>query len=349
MSTPNQVADDARTIQARIYAEDRGALFELITRHSFDYGCRPSAQLDESERLYTPALLSQRELADLQDEGVRVTVRTEILADDTTASETIGQGDRFEGGARPPQGAGSRGEGGAREIGPIMNVDEIGSAINGLVNEFGIPTFPLPNSTAEGQTPTGGQVGDVDPELYHVYFTAGVHARERGGPDCLIYFIADLLHAQRAGTGLVYGAKSYTNAQVSQALNTGIVFLPLVNPDGVRWDQDTDSLWRKNRNPADATGTPQSIGVDINRNYDFLWDYRTHFDPTVTGSSSLASDSPNAETYHGRSPFSEPEARNVAWVFDQFPRLRWYMDIHSAVGDILSPGVTTTIRAQTPA
>ena len=25
----------------------------------------------------------------------------------------------------------------------------------------------------------------------------------------------------------------------------------------------------------------------------------------------------------------------MAWVFDQFPRIRWYMDIHSAVGDIL--------------
>lgn len=337
MSTPApQDADDARVMQGRLYAEDRDSLFALVASHSLDHGCRPTAQRDERERLYTPAYLSPRELAELTEEGVRVEVVADRLADETTAAQTIGTGDRFEGGGRPPQGAGSREEGSTREIGPIMNVDEIGSAIDGLVNEFGLPTISLPNGTAEGAPSTGGQVGpDIDPGLYHVYFTAGVHARERGGPDCLIYFIADLLHAQRAGSGLSYGSRSYSNADVITALNTGIVFFPLVNPDGVRHDQATDSLWRKNRNPADSDGSPQSVGVDINRNYDFLWDFRIHFDPTVVGSSSLASDDPRAETFHGRSPFSEPETRNVAWILDQFPRLRWYTDIHSAAGQVL--------------
>ena len=55
----------------------------------------------------------------------------------------------------------------------------------------------------------------------------------------------------------------------------------------------------------------------------------------MTGSSSLASDDPRQETFHGTAPFSEPETRNVAWIIDQFPRLRWYMDIHSAAGQIL--------------
>ena len=40
-----------------------------------------------------------------------------------------------------------------------MNVDEIGSAIDGLVNEFGLPTITLPNGTAEGYAVTGGQIG----------------------------------------------------------------------------------------------------------------------------------------------------------------------------------------------
>lgn len=278
MSTPApQDADDARVMQARLYAEDRDSLFALVASHSLDHGCRPTAQRNERERLYTPAYLSPRELAELTEEGVRVEVVADRLADETTAAQTIGTGDRFEGGGRPPQGAGSREEGSTREIGPIMNVDEIGSAIDGLVNEFGLPTISLPNGTAEGAPSTGGQVGpDIDPGLYHVYFTAGVHARERGGPDCLIYFIADLLHAQRAGSCLSYGSRSYSNADVITALNTGIVFFPLVNPDGVRHDQATDSLWRKNRNPADSDGSPQSVGVDINRNYDFLWDFRIH-------------------------------------------------------------------------
>jgi murein tripeptide amidase MpaA len=217
-----------------------------------------------------------------------------------------------------------------------MNVDEIGSAIQGLVNEYGIPTFDVPNSTSEGSGGKGGTTGPIKYDAYHVYFTAGVHARERGGPDNLIYFIADLLFAQKHSIGLTYGGKTYSNADVIKALKTGIVFFPLVNPDGVRYDQKTDSLWRKNRNPADATpGNDATIGVDINRNYDFLWDFRRHFDPAVTSATTLASDKPVDETYHGPHAFSEAETRNVAWIFDQFSRVRWYMDVHSAVGDIL--------------
>lgn len=217
-----------------------------------------------------------------------------------------------------------------------MNPDEINSAIDGLASEYGIPTFQVPNATAEGSGGKGGATSKVDPSRYHVYFTAGVHARERGGPDNLIYFVADLLYARKHAIGLTYGSKSYSNADVLKALNVGIVFFPLVNPDGVWYDQKTDSLWRKNRNPADSTpGDAASVGVDINRNYDFLWDFRRHFHPSAAAVSSLASERPADETYHGRCAFSEPETRNVAWVFDQFPRVRWYMDIHSAVGDIL--------------
>ena len=275
-----------------------------------------------------PALLSAADLDTLRAAGIEVDVRFDVR-DRREGVAPIGTGDRFEGGRRPPQGVGTHPEDGA-DPGSILNVDEIGSAIDGLVNEYGIPTFTSPNGTAEGRPSAGGHIGSVDPDRYRVFFTAGVHARERGGPDALIYFIADLLHADKFGTGITYGARSYGNADVHKALNTGIVFFPLVNPDGVAWDQRTDSLWRKNRNPASAIpGSASSIGVDINRNYDFLWDYRTHFHPSITGNTSLASDDPRAETFHGTAPFSEPETRNVKWVFDQFPRLNWYMDIHS--------------------
>jgi hypothetical protein len=258
------------------------------------------------------------------------------ISGDRTAKGTIGKGDRFKGGKVAPQGVGSRPDAPDRDLGPIMNPDEINSAIQGLVNEYGIPTFDVPNATAEGSGGKGGMTGRVDPNAYHVYFTAGVHPRERGGPDNLIYFIADLLFARKHSTGLKYGAKSYSNADVHKALQTGIVFFPLVNPDGVWYDQKTDSLWRKNRNPADATaGIDATIGVDINRNYDFLWDFRRHFHVAAAAATTLASDKPIHETYHGRYALSEPETRNVAWVFDQFPRIRWYMDIHSAVGQVL--------------
>ena len=325
-----------RHLTVAIHAADLRSLREVVRSHSLDHGCRPHAIADATGAYYTTALVSKAERDLLRGKGLDVRDLFDQTAGDRIAKATVGKGDRFKGGKIPPQGVGSRPHASDRDLGPIMNPDEINSAIQGLANEYGIQTFDLPNATAEGSGGKGGMVGKVNPDLYHVYFTAGVHARERGGPDNLIYFIADLLFAQKHSTGLTYGAKSFSKADVAKALNTGIVFYPLVNPDGVRYDQKTDSLWRKNRNPADATpGVDASIGVDINRNYDFLWDFRRHFHPTATTATSLASDRPIDETYHGRFAFSEPETRNVAWVFDKFPRLRWYMDIHSAVGDIL--------------
>lgn len=313
-----------------IRATDFDSLFELVRTKPLDYGCRPLVTRADDDALETVAHVSSIELEDLRASGYDVVVlRDEHAAD---RSGTIGEGDRFDGGNRAPQGLGTDPE---QDPGKILNADEIDSAITGLVNEYGIPTFGTPNPTAEGSGGGGGLVGGANPDDYHVYFTAGVHARERGGPDCLIYFIADLLHAQRHGVGIQYGGRSYANAAVLRALGTGIVFFPLVNPDGVRWDQQTGANWRKNRNPVSAIpGVDTSIGVDINRNYDFLWDYRRHFHSSAHADS-LASDSPASYQFHGRSPFSEPETRNVAWVFDTFPRIRWYMDIHSHAGSVL--------------
>ena len=319
-----------------IQAADLKSLREIVRTHPLDYGCRPHAISDPTGSYYTTALVSQAELDELREKDLNVRVLFDQISDDRTAQATIGKGDRFKGGRIPPEGVGSQPDVRDDDLGPIMNADEINSAVQGLVDEYGIPTFDVPNTTSEGSGGKGGMTGPVNHDAYHIYFTAGVHARERGGPDNLIYFIADLLFAQKHAIGLTYGSKTYSNADVIKALNTGIVFFPLVNPDGVRYDQKSNSLWRKNRNPADATpGNDATIGVDINRNYDFLWDFRRHFHPAVTGSTSLASDRPVDETYHGRYAFSEAESRNVAWFFDQFARIRWYMDIHSAVGDIL--------------
>jgi murein tripeptide amidase MpaA len=325
-----------RNLTVAIHAPNLQSLREIVRTYPLDYGCRPHAIVDATGAYSTTALVSKSERELLRGRGLEIRDLFDQTSPDRVSKAMIGKGDRFKGGEIPPQGAGSRRDARDDDLGPIMNPDEINSAIEGLANEYGIPTFDLPNATAEGSGGKGGLTGKVDPGLYHVYFTAGVHARERGGPDNLIYFIADLLYAQKHSIGLTYGAKSYPKADVLKALSVGIVFFPLVNPDGVRFDQKTDSLWRKNRNRADATpGVDASIGVDINRNYDFLWDFRRHFHPAATASTSLASDRPADETYHGRCAFSEPETRNVAWVFDTFPRLRWYMDIHSAAGDIL--------------
>jgi hypothetical protein len=93
------------------------------------------------------------------------------------------------------------------------------------------------------------------------------------------------------------------------------------------------SMWRKNRNPASSGGNPARIGVDINRNYDFLWDYTTAFHPNV----SPASNNPGFDTYHGTGPFSEPETRNAQWLVDRFPRASYFVDVHAYSGLVLYP------------
>jgi murein tripeptide amidase MpaA len=114
-----------------------------------------------------------------------------------------------------------------------------------------------------------------------------------------------------------------------------VVIFPCVNPDGRAFDQQYDVLWRKNRNPAASAGDPQRVGVDINRNHSFLWDFRTKFDPQAMNFGTLASDDPGSDIYHGSAPDSEPESRNVHWLLDTYRFTRWYLDIHSYTGDML--------------
>jgi murein tripeptide amidase MpaA len=96
----------------------------------------------------------------------------------------------------------------------------------------------------------------------------------------------------------------------------------------------TDAQWRKNRRPAPA-GHPQPscIGVDINRNYDFLWNYPVFFNPA---SPIVNSTNPcDYQVYIGPSAASEPETKNAVWLFDKFPNIRYFIDIHSYAEDIL--------------
>lgn len=327
-----------------IHASTAAELKQLVHTHHYDYGCRPSiAASDEGTHTLT-AYLTRAEYETLLPQVNKIDILCQGDECDRSGAETIGRGDRFDGGLLFPRGLGSRPEGEHFDLGGIMNVDEIGSAMKGLQREYGVGTLDLPSTTGEGSGSSAGTAStSIDPNRYHVFFTAGVHARERGGPDQLIYFISDLLWAQKHGTDLKYGNQSYSNALVLRALSTGIVFFPLVNPEGVRWDQQTDSCWRKNRNRRDqipGTGDNHpSIGVDLNRNYNFLWDFRKHFDSATAANRSLASDDPSEITYHGprlvpTGAFSEVETRNVAQVFDKYPRIRWYLDIHSTAGTV---------------
>ncbi|KAL7506824.1 hypothetical protein ACHAXN_004660 [Cyclotella atomus] len=76
-----------------------------------------------------------------------------------------------------------------------------------------------------------------------------------------------------------------------------------VNPDGRRKaEEQPNTTWRKNVNPGTGNSCSDSkIGVDINRNFDFMW-----------GNTNGASTSPCASDYMGRSKQSEPETKALS-------------------------------------
>jgi murein tripeptide amidase MpaA len=88
-------------------------------------------------------------------------------------------------------------------------------------------------------------------------------------------------------------------------------------------------MWRKNRNKVRPDLPAGCVGVDLNRNFDALWDFRRHFAPD---SGVSASDDPcHPQVYVGPSAASEAETRNVVWLLDRYPGTRWFIDVHSYV------------------
>lgn len=93
-------------------------------------------------------------------------------------------------------------------------------------------------------------------------------------------------------------------------------------------------MWRKNRRPVPAGHSNATCtGVDINRNYDFLWDFPQFFHPAAPIRNST--DPCDAEIYIGPGAVLEPETKNAVWIFDQFPQVRYFIDIHSFSETIL--------------
>jgi len=154
-----------------------------------------------------------------------------------------------------------------------------------------------------------------------------VHGREWGSPDILVYFAMRLLRAYRDRKGVRLGGKSFTAAQIQQIVDEmDVVLFPQVNPDGRHFSMDRHPMWRKNRRPAPQGRGHKSIGVDLNRNFPFLWRFDRHFAPDTVASSFNPGD---YETYVGRRAASEPETRNVIWLLDRFPNIRYFVDLHS--------------------
>jgi hypothetical protein len=126
------------------------------------------------------------------------------------------------------------------------------------------------------------------------------------------------------------------DGRVKQLLrNLEIWIIPSINPDGGHYAFYDDNGQRKNmtNHCEDDNSDPNrrdSWGVDNNRNYDF----GSLFDGYSGASSSCLSD-----VFAGPSELSEPEDRNLTWVADNHPNIRFSMNLHSSGNYFMwSPG-----------
>jgi len=216
-----------------------------------------------------------------------------------------------------------------------LNVAEIEAALDALAASYPNATelVPLPNRTSEDRQSHALRIGSADVRAGNaVVITGGVHAREWVPPDALVNLAADLLEAHSRGTGLRYGGQKFSAEDIRSVVEElQVVLFPCVNPDGRHHSQtaESESLWRKNRRRVRPDLDLRCVGVDINRNFDVLWDFRRHFAPD---SGVSASDDPcHPQVYIGPAAASEAETRNVVWLLDRYPGARWFIDVHSYV------------------
>lgn len=178
--------------------------------------------------------------------------------------------------------------------------------------------IPLPERTHEGRQCSALRIGkDQSGNRPALMIVGGIHAREWGTVDSCLWFAYRLLENWKKRRPF-YGGKWWCVVEWIDAVLdwVDLIVFPQVNPDGRLHSMTSQGKWRKNRRTELPGG---EIGVDINRNFDFLWD------ETLGQTSAEA----KCSTYKGDTAASEPETRNVAWLLRSHPNIRYYIDVHS--------------------
>ncbi|CAL1274668.1 unnamed protein product [Larinioides sclopetarius] len=195
---------------------------------------------------------------------------------------------------------------------------QIDQYVQDLVNKFPECLSLIPFGTSfEGRPLQILKISSYSSERKSsIWIQGGAHAREQIGPATVLYIATEL-------ACLCYKE----NEEIYELLNSfDWYILPVLNPDGYEYAQNTDRLWRKTRS---RHPNPQNcVGVDANRNWDIKWS-------DTTGSSSRAC----SDYYAGPSAFSEPETRAVSeFMLDNLKgRLILFLDFHSYSQRWLTP------------
>lgn len=208
-----------------------------------------------------------------------------------------------------------------------LDADGIDAVLDLLSNDYPVITrkiqlnFP---SQDIGRPIYALRVG-VAEDKHGVLFIGGTHARELVNPDLLLTFAAQLCDAYTRGTELRFGPVSHAPVIAKILVEAVTLFIvPMINPDGRIWVQTSDTGWRKNRRT--TTGTT-CRGVDVNRNFDFLW-----AEGIATSTNPC-----DYQVYRGPLPGSDNETKNVKWLLDTFPNIGCMLDVHSYGQYVLYP------------
>jgi carboxypeptidase T len=119
-------------------------------------------------------------------------------------------------------------------------------------------------------------------------------------------------------------AKNRNEASIRRLLDQrDIYIIPMLNPDGAEYDIATGEYrWHRKNMRVNPDG---ELGVDLNRNYDFIFG-----GPGASGDT-------YSETYHGPSAFSEPETQAFKAFLEARPNVKVMNSFHSYSELILYP------------
>ncbi len=213
------------------------------------------------------------------------------------------------------------------DFGPYYTYDEAIIKINSWHAQFPslVSSPETIGYTWENRVIYGVRIGNFSGLGYvpTLWINTAIHAREPGGVSSVIGFVDFLLSR--------YGKDPEITYLLS---NRMIYYVPVTNPDGYTFNETYPSgLWRKNKRDNNQSGTfePSEDGVDLNRNFGYMW-----------GCCGGSSSDPTSDVYRGPFAFSEPESQAYRDKFNELqPEIG--IDVHTYSNLILWPwGYTST-------
>jgi hypothetical protein len=205
--------------------------------------------------------------------------------------------------------------------GGFLTIDQCMDHLDSMAAQY--PHLITTRSTLDYTTHNGRQLywvrlsdnPGVDEDETEILYTGMHHAREPIGMQLLIFYMYHLLENYESDSLVKYIVDNFE-----------LYFVPILNPDGYAYNIQNQpgggGNWRKNRRQNDDG----SHGVDINRNYAYMWGYNN----------SGSSPNPGDDTYRGPSAFSEPETMCIRDLIEEH-NFRIALNYHSYQNMLLYP------------